>query len=476
MPERSSIPRPRRTVLLGRSIASAGFVLLWLATACSPSGSGNPVVDEWIGGDSGDPAGGSVVAGASDELDNGSPAEQGGGGSSSDGLAAPPDGSGGGGGEVPSAPPSDGPPPSDSPSGGDDTSALDPPEFSNFNFHAALEDARRNWARTDMGYTIAGEVVIPSGFHQITSPVDLRNLIGLHLRGASPNAVLWADFPNAESVILDMTGSFACRITSVRISGRAGIGLLLARSTNNASAGTHRFDGLKIDGRFARAAMVNICSEVNVWTACTFENHTASPAIKICNRSPWSDLNVGSSTMQNESYFGCNFNNYAPDASAMVFDIDNNAEAILSDITFAGGNVSLLNGANAAAMRIRIDAHCQQITIREMRWETGDARNSIYIQTPSDRLVNMNGLRILGGSMYQREAMVWAPYGQIVWCNFDGVFTNSTALADWGVGGIRPYVWVKHSFQSRVTLNALLPNPTPEAPWPATTFLWAWGG
>jgi hypothetical protein len=420
---------------------------------------------------------GTVVAGETDESPDegtGDPNSNGSGtgsGGSGDGT-----GSNGGGDAPPDAPPVDPPPPDDPPPGEGDNFE-EPAEFSNFDVAAAIEAARATWSFTPAGYWIAGEVVIPSGFHRITSTLDLRSLAGLHLRGASPNAVIWADFgTNEASTIIDMTGSRMCRFTNIGIRGRAGIGLLLARHTHNGSAGTHRFDGMNIEGHFSRAGMVNVCSEVNLWTGCMFHNELPAPAVKICNFAPWPDVVVGSATMQNESYVGCIFNNYANDPNAVSIHIDNNAPAILSDISFTGGNVSMGNGSQSSAMRISILGQCQQITLSTMRFESETARNAIYIDSPPGQYADIVGLRVLGGSYHQLEAMLYAPHAQIAYCEFDGVFTAPIPLADWGSGGIRPLIWVKHNYRSEVDLGVNLVPPSPNYPWPPTHYVWAWGG
>ena len=48
-------------------------------------------------------------------------------------------------------------------------------------------------------------------------------------------------------------------------------------------------------------------------------------------------------------------------------------------------------------------------------------------------------------------------------------------VADWGVNGIRPFIWSRFWFHSRTNFNGIMFPPTAENPWPATALQYAWG-
>ena len=217
----------------------------------------------------------------------------------------------------------------------DDTAAIN--AAADYMRQLAQERYIQTGAGTSSPHSVHGTCLyFPAGIYKCNSSVWLgsdsdgnyndfvKNIYGV-------GAVILSAASN--SVAVDMSGAYGCQIWGLNIWGLSGsapkVGLLCARLASGASAGKHRFHGVKILGEYGTASFYNYGAEVNRFVNCEFRNIKADGLSTIYATSsnvvnPITSPNATLATGYQSSYAG------VYEACDIHFDIESNNATITS--------------------------------------------------------------------------------------------------------------------------------------------------
>lgn len=272
----------------------------------------------------------------------------------------------------------------------------------------------------------AGTVRIPTGYHVLRRPLNLRDKREFHLVGDG-GAVLIPKFdPSfADSPVIDMTGAHNCSIRQLRIKGETGenrLALLLARNERGDSAGSHYFEQLAVDGAWTLACVVNIASEVNVWQACSFANDapgghafwlTDVNSLQPPVRSLFGPIGKRENNNLGHLFAGCQFAVRGRTGRECNLVVQDTADLTLTGCFFSSKGshpdhlsaVGREDGGLAAILSETVVSSINRgLTIIGCRAETQGARHFLYVRSPTADVTLFNNTLLASESVIRAEA------------------------------------------------------------------------
>lgn len=255
-----------------------------------------------------------------------------------------------------------------------------------------------------------GEVFFPPGVYRLTSPLLVENFRGIKLTGSSGqyglngSRILGAHTGKA---VLSLVGTMFASIEDLIIEGDATTkpktGLLLGRSSA-ASAGSHGFVNLQVQGHFSVAAIYNVASESNVFTNLSVGANTSPIAALYMSQSDTQAIGgLTPSSMEHNIFVGGHVGNY--DATSTSTSIFIDCGGSTGHIHFYGTFVAKEGGQSFIKIRLGVidaldtefpiglhdvlgeastaPAHGLHFTANAIRVLSGFAATNLRFQTPA---------------------------------------------------------------------------------------------
>lgn len=180
-------------------------------------------------------------------------------------------------------------------------------------------------------------MILAPGTYYLTDTWSCRDLTFFTIQGHNAIIKAKAGANFSDKALIDFTGTgylsvFALRVSSDLTTGAPAVGVLLGRS-DTLDGGSDRFYSCGVYGKFTVAGILNVCSELPVFTGLNMESNNASPCLIDSDADVWG-FGLRASSNVRKHFFGCNF--IAADATCeTVIDLpDAQSELTFRDCYF----------------------------------------------------------------------------------------------------------------------------------------------
>ena len=229
-----------------------------------------------------------------------------------------------------------------------------------------------------------GTVFIPAGTYEITKTIDLTRRYGLGaVPGRAAVTIQGAGICSTRLVgktgdmpIFDLSMSGYCVFRDLYVQGvDCEVGFLMARGPGKGSAGSHVMENVVMSGRYRKAAVYLMGSEVNRFYNCHFSN-TLPDAFTIYFgagnmlgvKSPYVEAQGGSNTELR--LYGCTICSFGENSVGLY------VRGFASDVSIFGGYMA--NRGFSAIVLDGTEACIDRVNIRDIRVEGEYGRHVLY--------------------------------------------------------------------------------------------------
>lgn len=298
-----------------------------------------------------------------------------------------------------------------------------------------------------------GTLQLTAGMHVLRKPLDLRGLRGVRLVGEGPatRLVFVLSAEQQDSPLVDLTGSRDCEISDLQINVKGEVvprvGLLLARATQDKSAGRHRFDNLIVKCNCRLANVVSLGSEVNTYTHCSFVNSEPGGANFLTGventrsvRSPFGVVAGGSNLCQ--YFYNTTFATYARSGREVNIVVESGTGYFYvhgGSMSNKSQDHSRRGGGGLAGVQLGGPSAraCYHVHFTGMEAETHGTINAIQV------LGRVYGLRLVGNLFQSLESVI----------HITGVLEDSVVEQNTLDGGLAQYDWKDGPKRAVVTVK-----------------------